>query len=328
MDYGVALEALKELAAPFNVNVTRPWVAKYVRIGLLPPQRAPGLGRGKGRQNLYSGTLAQQLVPLLHAIEQYGKNLGAVGWHLWWNGYYANPTYWHDKLVGTAATWNTVKAAFPITEAAETANENLITTISADLSDRKDAGRLVGAIKRHAADQLQDFLEIMVSILNGSYVPLNSNSQDEYSRERLDGLFSKSLSIPVTGAEIPNDNKHFPTNVSDFDEMLSIIARFAEIDVASFINGLSHAEIHEGRAEIATLMHFVAAIEQEATKQTGKSAGAKPILWLNADATGQASALIGWLLMRRDPTMRSNIAGLNKLIVQQIELAKAARNAR
>jgi hypothetical protein len=326
IDYVVTLDALAELAAPFNVKLTRQWVTKYVRLGLLPPQHNPGLGQGKGRRGLYSKALAQQLVPLITAIKQHGKQLDAVGWHLWWYGYYADPKYWHDRLIQTAATWSQVKSSFPNTEASEASNDELIRSVSDELTQRKNAGPLFGAVKRHAADQLQDMFALLMDVLNGSHVPLNSNSQDEYEKDRLEKLFSKTFAIPVTPTEIPEGATHFPTSVIDLDGMLQQVSQFADTNIVSFIASLPAADIHAARAELAPFMFGIAAIEQATVSQTGKSAGARPILWLNKNAERQAAMLVGWLVMRRDPFKRENMAKLSQLIIQQIELTKAALN--
>src|SRR5277367_2990389 len=106
--YTVSLAELIALAARHKRNVTRPWITKYERYGLLPPQNKPGLGKGKGKPSHYTPALARQFVPLIQALKLRGKNLPAVGWDLWWYGWYAAPRYWREPLVKKAKWWDAV----------------------------------------------------------------------------------------------------------------------------------------------------------------------------------------------------------------------------
>lgn len=326
-DYVITLEALQELAADCGSTITRQWLAKYGRLGLLPEQHVPGLGQGKGRRGLYSIGLARQLIPLIQALDTHGKNLNAVGWQLWWQGYSIAPRYWRDRLTEIATTWKNIKARFPDSETAEAEGDELLQKMAAQLNQRKDAGRLIGAVKRHDPGQLPDMLAIMSNIVNGSFMPLNSNSQDEYDRDRLQKLFAKSFSIPVSQQDIPNDNSHFPISVPDLDEMLVKIARFSDIDMGEFLAGTSDSEIETARNEIAPFLNFTAFLEQSSQKNLGKTMGAKALAWSNASPKGQAAILLGWLLVRRDPVMQEKINALNKIISHQIKMAMEKQNA-
>ena len=179
--YVVRFDELKALAASHGCTISRQWVSKYSRLGLLPPHNPPGLGHGKGRQDLYSRALADQLVPLIHMLKRHGKNLDAVGWDLWWHGYFAAPKYWRAPLEKAAAIWDSARAALSSSEESEDETDRRIEEISAELSESKDAGRLIGAVKRHAPDEVPSLLAILISVLNGSYVPLSDvAAHDQY----------------------------------------------------------------------------------------------------------------------------------------------------
>src|SRR6185437_5861734 len=117
--YVVTLDELKALSAPFERKISRQWVSKYSRLGLLPSHNPPGLGPARGRQNHYSQALAHQLVPLLQAQKRHGKNLAAVGWDLWWHGHFAARVYWRDALAKAAEEWDQARAAVPASEERE-----------------------------------------------------------------------------------------------------------------------------------------------------------------------------------------------------------------
>ena len=178
--YEVSFDELRTLAAPLGRKISRQWLSKYARLGLLLPHNPPGLGPGKGRHDLYSRALAQQLVPLIQALERHGKNLDAVGWDLFWHGYFAAPKYWRAPIEKAAASWGGARAALPSSEGSEAETDRRIEEISAELSESKDAGQLIGSVKRHAPDELATFLLIPTTVLNNSYTPLSASSHDPY----------------------------------------------------------------------------------------------------------------------------------------------------
>ncbi len=176
--YPVAFGDLETLAAKHGRRIDRRWLSKYVRLGLLPPQpKAPGLGRGQGRRAAYTAATPQQLVALLWLLEQHGKNLDQVGWVLWCAGYYSDRRYWHTPLTLAAKKWENLKRML----AKEDAENGLVATTilsiaSAKLGAKKDAGRVFGLAKRKLKDKLPEFLETLMSIVSGKYLPISTRS--------------------------------------------------------------------------------------------------------------------------------------------------------
>ena len=192
-----------------------------------------------------------------------------------------------------------------------------IEEISAELSESKDAGRLIGSVKRHAPDELSTFLMIPTTVLNNSYTPLSASSHDSYGVELNQKLLSKTLSIPI---EAPiNSDTQFPTDVAGLDEQLHKLSQITNVDIVGFEAEHSDEEIQLARNELALFIEAVSAIELESQKKFGRSAGAKPVLWSNQTQEGQVNMLLGWLFQRLDPAMRENIAELNAKIVEQIK---------
>jgi len=326
--YVVTLDELKTLARPYEVTISRQWVTKYARRGLLPSHNPPGLGPARGRQNLYSRALANQLVPLILALKRHGKNLEAVGWDLWWQGYFATPVYWRDPLVKWAANWDRERAAVPAAEEREEETDRHIQETSEELRKRKSAGPLIGAVKRHAPDELPTLLTIITSVLNSSYVPLNEAAEyDEYGVDLNKKLISKTLSIPIEAPDNPDQQSRFPTDVTALDQQLhNLSQKIKDVGIAEFVSSHSDEQIVLARRELALFMWAATLIEQSNQKKLGQSSGAKPILWSNETQQGQANMLIAWLFVRRDPTMQNNIALLNAQIVEQLKSAQGAKN--
>jgi hypothetical protein len=320
-DYAVTFYTLRELAAPFGVSISRQWVSKYIRKGLLPPQQSPGLGRGKGRLSLYTIGLSQQLPSLLRALDKHGKNLNAVGWELWWLGYYVAPKYWSPRLSAVAIQFNRVRALALSYQAGDHNAEALLQQIKCELRTKKDAGKLIGSVKRHAPDQLEDFLAIVLSVISGDYIPLSESSYDQYEMDRLTKLFGGSLSIPAKDSDILVDNRHFSASVEGLDGQLAIMAGLLSVDCEKAVSEMSDQEIAAARQELAIFLFGISAVERGNMNAYGETSGAKSIVWLNASATSQAIVLVGWLL-RRTPKLIKNISQINKAIVDQIELAK------
>jgi hypothetical protein len=326
--YAVTLDELKGLAAPIDKRkISRQWVSKYARLGLLPPHRPPGLGPGRGRQDLYSQALANQLVPLILALQRHGKNLDAVGWELWWHGHFAAPIYWRDRLLKAAAIWDRTRAAVSASEEREEETDRLIQETSEELRERKDAGRLIGAVKRHAPDALSSFLAIGFSVLNSSYVPFYVGAEpDEDGVDPNENLFSKTLSIPINAPDNSEAQNKFPTDVTALDQRLHNLSQIINVGIADFVSSQGESEIQLARNELALFMGAVSAIEQLNQEKSGQSLGAKPILWSNQTQDGQANMLIGWLFVRRDPTMQKAITELNAQIIEQIKSARGKAN--
>jgi hypothetical protein len=266
------------------------------------------------------------LVALIQLLKSHGKNLSNIGWALWWSGYYAAPNFWRDRLILAAEMWRRMKSAFPACDELEDPSERVLQDISATLSKRKNAGPLIGAVKRHAPKQIESIMALVLSVLNGSYLSLKANSHDTYEIEVAEKLLSKSLSIPVTDNEKAGSETHFPTSVEALDGKFLEISEFAKIDVAGFVASQSDTEIQDARSELSLFMLAVSAIETTNQQKLGVSSGAKPILWSNQDPTGQANILVGWLLMRRNPVMRENVRALNAQIRNLVQLAEGGTN--
>jgi len=325
--YVVTLDELKALAAPFERKISRQWVSKYARLGLLPSHNPPGLGTGKGRQNLYSRALANQLVPLILAIKRHGKNLDAVGWDIWWQGYFARPVYWRDPLQKAAANWDLLRAAVPASEEREEETYKRIEETSELIRERKDVGRLFGAVKRHRPDELTTFLAIIITVLNGSYIPLSDvAAHDEHGVDLNEELLSKTLSIPIHAAGNSNPQTRFATDVTSLDQQLHNLSQLLDVGISDFVSSHNDEQIELARSEIALLMWVVSQVEKSNQEKFGQSSGAKPILWSNQTQEGQANMLIAWLYVRRDPTMRKSIAMLNAQINELMNSTQAAKN--
>lgn len=322
--YDISIDDLAALAAPHGVVVNRQWVSKYIRLGLIPHERdVPGLGQGQGRRAFYSRVVARQIVPLVQALNAYGKNLGAVGWALWWQGHYSEPRYWRDVLKREAVTWEKVKSEFSASNELGDTSQEKLGELTLQLETRRDLGPLVGAIKRHAPGSISSVMEIFLSVMNGTFAPLDAGSDDPYQIEIARKAFGKSFSIPVTEVDAPE--LHFPIDVQALSGQLEVMAKLFTRDLKAFLDQKSDTDVCKARDEMSIFMVGISSLERFAQEHRGHSLGAKIIEWGNQSQNSQISWLLGWLVMRENPVLQQNIEGLNEIIKTQSQLIRMGK---
>jgi hypothetical protein len=327
--YNVSLEDLNALAAPQQRKITRQWVSKYVRLGLMPEQHAPGLGRGKGRQNLYSQSLARQLVPLIQALNVHGKNLGAVGWDLWWYGWYAAPRYWRKRLLEEAKRWDDVRSRLTPKHVDDDGPAELIREIGEQLESNRSRWPMIGSVQRHNKGEMVDFLSILLGVFSGTYMPLSDydHSTDSFERKKTERLLSKPFDVPIKDADIPMDGTHFPISVEALDLKFQEMSGIGNVNMEDFICSLPDEEVNSARQQMALIMTAVSAAESHTQQQYMRSSGTKAILWANRDQNLQASHLMGWLILLRNPIFKEISATYCAALKEQLGIGQRDHHA-
>ncbi len=327
--YITPLDTLVDLAARHDQKITRVWITKYQRLGLLPPQTKPGLGRAKGRPSRYTPELAHQLVPLIHALKLHGKNLAAVGWSLWWQGWYVDDRYWWKPMLREAGVFNEACSMLTPIDDNDDRPDQLLQDIGDQLRNHRSYERLIGAAKRYGGSGITDLLSSALSVFVGNYVPIKEQtySSDNYEQAESQKLLAKTFGLPILDTDIPKDYTHFPVSIEALDEMFSDISGQFQIDFEGFIRNLPKPEIVGARNQIALLMEVVGRIEKQNQEKNGRSAGAKVILWAHKNQKQQLVYLIGWLILRRNHHFRNQADAFDTSLRNQIGISKRVRNA-
>jgi hypothetical protein len=326
--YTVSLAQLVALGARHKRRITRPWVAKYVRRGFLPPQPKPGLGPARGRVGNYTPALAHQLVPLIQALKLHGKNLDATGWDLWWYGWYVAPHCWRELLLQRARQWDAAAAKLKPKDDEDDAPFHLIHGVGEHLEKNRSPHRLLGSAQRSGAGGPAALLSLALSVFTGNYKPLeeHDHSADSFERQESEKVLSRTLGIPVRDAEISTDGTHFPVSVESLDKMFGEMSGQFASNVEEFISSLPDDEINPARRELALVLSLVSATESAIQQQYKRSAGAKALFWANRDQKLQAAHLIGWLFLRRNPAFKAQCGDLFEILRKQLARSGVVRN--
>lgn len=324
--YTVPLHALIALASRHERAITAAWITKYQRLGLLPQDKKPGMGRGRGKPGHYTERLAHQIVPLIQALKLRGKNLGAVGWDLWWFGWHADVRYWRDPLLRQAKIFDEVRSKLtPIGDDDDRPFE-LLRDVGERLHSTRSKSGVIGAAKRHGSSGATELISLVMGVFMGTYMPFReyAHSTDNHEREESQGLLAKSLTIPISDTDIPKDNSHLPISVEALDGMFSTISGQFSINVSDFISQLSEREIIEARNQIALIMNVIGTVEGQRLTNKQKSIGAKAIYLAHTDKKQQLAYLIGWLVLRRDQQFKNATDQFVKTLKQQIGIPEAS----
>jgi hypothetical protein len=318
--YTVALSDIVALANRHGRKVTRAWIAKYVRAGLLPPQKKPGLGRAGGKPGNYTCALAKQMIPLIQALKLRGKNLPAVGWDLWWYGWHTNSHYWREPLLSTAKTFDEVRSKLTPTDDEDDGPYELLRSMGEQLASIRSTNPLIGAAKRYGESGVTDLLSLVLGVFTGNYIPLADYAHSDDSHEKIENerLLAKALSLPITDADIPGGDSHFPISIEAMDSKFLEISGQFQVGIENFIRSLPEREIIKARNQICLIMMVVAQIEAQGQKQNHHSAGAKAILWANRSQKQQMAHLIGWLVLRKSPEFSDSADAFEKVLRHQI----------
>jgi hypothetical protein len=96
------VDGLISCAKSAGYSVSADQIAEWLRLKLLPGGSRSGRGRGAGRgpRQFPEGT-QEQLVALC-SIHQTNRDLGEVGWRLWWKGWDVPDQFWRPELLAAA----------------------------------------------------------------------------------------------------------------------------------------------------------------------------------------------------------------------------------
>ena len=299
-----SLENVQAAARAVGSDIDRRWIAKYVRIGLLPPQPvAPGLGRGLGRQAIYTHRTPRQVQALVAFLQKRGKNLDAVGWDLWFAGHQVAEKFWRPKLLEISELWqNTLSELGPILDRVPERDDDAILNGFAEAIRQRRAGQFLGTAKRHLRKDLLELLDVIFAIAVGDYISPSRSDQDGAERRRTSEMLSKGLGIPGDASDVPKGRLqiHAEALIDQFDQLTEL----AELSITATIADLIELEIHEGRHELAVILHCFTPIEQNARSQGG-SFGATLLLGLASTPKEQAGLLVAWLMQRQQGEFRA-----------------------
>ena len=317
--YPVSLAELNVLAARYRRKIVRPWVAKYVRLGLLPPQNKPGLGKGKGKPSHYTQALANQLVPLIQAIRLRGKNLNAVGWDLWWYGWYAEPHYWREFLFQSAKSLDLARIALTPKHDEDDHPFQIIREIGNQLEAQRSPNPMIGSAQRHHKGEIGDLLSLVMGVFTGTYSGLEeySHSTDNHERQKNEKLLSGTFRIPIRDAEIRTDGTHFAVSVNALNEAFKEMSGQFNLKIEDFIRSLSDEEINTARRELAYILWSVGAAQTAIQQQYRRWAGTKALFWATRNQKQQAAFLIGWLIRSRDAAFKEKSSTLFQTLTRK-----------
>lgn len=315
----VTLADVQEAASALDCKIDRRWISKYVRLGLLPKQpTAPGLGRGAGRQAIYTPDTPRQVQALIAFRARRGKNLDAVGWDLWFAGHQVEEHYWLSTLIEIAQEWDNVRAALQDWSGAPPTHggEQLVNAMAENLRRRHEAPQW-GPAKRHLGRSLPDFLDVIIAVIAGEYVsPLEiAHDADESRRSML--LLSKGLGVPETKAGIPEG--HLRIDAGAIAEALARLANLEWDSLTEMIANMPADDLNVGRYELAVILHSLERGEKGARKQ-GRSIGAETILRVARTPREQAGLLVGYLMLRQNATVRAAAQSLVRRLVNMLKL--------
>lgn len=188
---------------------------------------------------------------------------------------------------------------------------------------------MIGSVQRHNKGEMVDFLSILLGVFSGNYMPLSDydHSTERFERKKTERLLSKPFDIPIKDADIPLDDTHFPISVEALDLKFREMSGIGNVNMGDFIRSLPDEEINSARQQMALIMATVSAVEAYTQRQYMRSSGTKAILWANRDQNLQASHLMGWLILRRDPTFKEISATYCATLEKQLGISKGEHHA-
>lgn len=310
-----------ELAVLFGKPVTHRWLSKYARKGLLPSAiRVPGLGQGKGREARYPKSATRQVHALRRHQKRYGKNLHAVGWALWRDGFDVPRRYWREPLNEVARSWNRVRTFLRNERQAGQFRQNMETR-------KRSPARLLGHARRTLRSQYPAFVDTVIDLVAGKYEAISALANyDTPGAEKAYQALTKVLIVRKEQAEakLPLLN----VGAGDLDREFAIIMRYSNRDIAKWLSTLTDRDITTGRDEIFPFLSHLLGFEALGVKLFKESIGVRTLDWCLETPAAQAAMLLGWMLIRDRPGIRSDMERLTESLRIEFRKLEEKRDAK
>jgi hypothetical protein len=295
--------------AGFELSV--PQLGRLHRAGLIPTPRTRSLGRGKGTISEFPPGSTRRLLRVLQ-LRGRGRGLGELGWRLWWEDGGVPTHVVRVLLCEQASMWEQQRAEFGALLASEDAGEPAATARMETIYRGLEEGRMdrpLGSMRRRTGRSgfvsvMRTFAEILTGRFEGfadvdSPAPDGTPAPDSTAQlvELAMGM-DRARTDRLAGAA-PWFQGRVETDLLVLSRTLGVaaITPYAQCDETEL-----NAARSELRAFLATVGAIVPVFEQLFGARAFGLATIGRALQID-DPPAQALALLGWLVMRVDPSL-------------------------
>lgn len=313
--------ALLEAAVSAGFKLSESQLGRLHRAGVLPGPRVRMLGRGKGTVSEFPPGTSKRLLRVL-AFQAKERNLSVVAWRMWWEDGGALPAAVRARLARIAEDGDRLRNESAGLIIREEDGDNEAAQGLEEIDRAMESGRLsgvMGAVRRSAGRQgISTLGRILLEVMAGRFETYGDDIEDpavedqsEYNEKA--ALVDRALGSPIPDRLTSLDQQRFQSSEAVFTH---ISKAFSERSLSSYLQVEDEA-IDRARAEISGFLALVAAAGPLIRRLKGASAIGSAVVIKALDLRDpgeQALAVLGWLVLRHDAELVSDMGDLIALL--------------